>query len=166
VDVITDHLGKNGPSAQVVDIVADILEQETTSIIKQWLVRINADPNLCSIELDDKTRSSHLSQLFEDLVHRLRHPLPLGKKGTLSKSAHMHGLTRREQRYSPAMLVEESRILQVSIFDTLHKNSDRVDFNLLLPDVMVIADEVDLQLAQAMTGYIAEAKSDALSLEP
>jgi hypothetical protein len=46
-------------------------------------------------------------------------------------------------------------MLQVSIFDTLHKNNHRVDFNLLLPDVMVIADEVDLQLAEAMTSFIA-----------
>jgi hypothetical protein len=166
VDTITDHLGNNGPSIRIVDIVAEILEEESASTIKEWLVRINADPNLCAIELDDKTRSSHLPQLFKELVHRLRHPLPLGKKGPPSKSARIHGTTRREQGYSPAMLVEESRILQVSIFDTLHKNSDRVDFNLLLPDVMVIADEVDLQLAQAMTSYIAESNSDALPLEP
>ena len=130
----TDHLGKNRPSVQAVEIVADILEQETESTTKEWLIRINVDPNLCSIELDDRTRSSHLSQLFKELVHRLRHPVDLGTKGPPSKPAHMHGLTRREQGYSPAMLVEESRILQVSIFDTLHKNGDRVDFNLLLPD--------------------------------
>jgi hypothetical protein len=51
------------------------------------------------------------------------------------------------------MLVEESRILQVSIFQTLHTNSRRLNFTLLLPDVMAIADEVDSQLAQAMTSY-------------
>jgi hypothetical protein len=28
-----------------------------------------------------------------------------------------------------------------------------MDFNVLLPDVMVIADEVDSQLAQAMASY-------------
>jgi hypothetical protein len=55
------------------------------------------------------------------------------------------------------MLVEESRMLQVSIFQTLQNNLQKVDFSLLLADVMVIADEVDSQLAQAMTSYIAEA---------
>jgi hypothetical protein len=44
------------------------------------------------------------------------------------------------------MIVEESRILQVSIFDTLQKNLSTVDFSLLLHDVMTIADEVDSQL--------------------
>lgn len=55
------------------------------------------------------------------------------------------------------MLVEESRMLQVSIFQTLQNNLQSVDFSLLLVDVMAIADEVDSQLAQAMTSYIAEA---------
>ena len=54
------------------------------------------------------------------------------------------------------MLIEESRILQVSIFDTLDKNEHRADFKVLLPDVMVIAEELDLQLAEAMTSYIGE----------
>jgi hypothetical protein len=37
-------------------------------------------------------------------------------------------------------------MLQVSIFDTLYKNDQRIDFSVLLLDVMVIADEGDLQL--------------------
>jgi len=64
---------------------------------------------------------------------------------------------RRRQGYTAAMLVEESRMLQVSIFRTLQHNLQKVDFSLLLLDVMIIADEVDSQLAQAMTSYIAEA---------
>ena len=53
------------------------------------------------------------------------------------------------------MLVEESRVLEISIFHTLHRNAHRIDFNVLLLDVMVIADEVDSQLAQAMANYTA-----------
>lgn len=61
------------------------------------------------------------------------------------------------------MLVEESWMLQVSIFQTLQNNLQKVDFSLLLVDVMVIADEVDSQLAQAMTSYIAEANLKPLA---
>ena len=151
---------RNGASAKGGGSVAAILESEAESITKEWLGRINADENLCAVVLDDKTRSSHLGQLFKDLVHRLRNPSPLGTKGERSKPAHQHGLTRRKQGYSTAMLVEESRILQVNIFDTLHKNDERVDFKVLLLDIMVIADEVDLQLAEAMTSCIGEATTD------
>jgi len=36
----------------------------------------------------------------------------------------------------------------------LQKNLRALDFSLLLPDVMTIADEVDSQLTQAMEGYM------------
>jgi hypothetical protein len=61
------------------------------------------------------------------------------------------------------MLVEESRMLQVSIFQTLQHNLQKVDFSLLLLDVMVIADEVDSQLAQAMSSFIAESNLNRLA---
>jgi hypothetical protein len=51
------------------------------------------------------------------------------------------------------MLIHESRILQVTIFGILHENLSLLDFNLLLPDVMIIADEVDSQLTQTMGSF-------------
>jgi hypothetical protein len=53
------------------------------------------------------------------------------------------------QGYSAAMMVEESRILQVCIFHTLEKNLANIDFSVLLSQVTTIADEVD---SQAPTG--------------
>jgi hypothetical protein len=79
-----------------------------------------------------------------------------------SKAATAHGFNRRAQGYTPAMLVEESRMLQVSIFQTLQNNLNLVDFSVLLLGVMTIADEVDSQLAQTMAGYITEAEADRL----
>jgi hypothetical protein len=52
------------------------------------------------------------------------------------------------------MLVEESRILQVSIFHTLNNNLRTVDFSKLLLDVITIADEVDSQLKQAALCHV------------
>jgi hypothetical protein len=52
------------------------------------------------------------------------------------------------------MVVEESRLLQVSIFTILHKNTHHLDYIKLLPDVVTIADEVDTQLKQQMLHYI------------
>jgi hypothetical protein len=42
--------------------------------------------------------------------------------------------------------VEESRLLQVSVFSMLRKNVKRLAFSALLPDIVTIADEVDAQL--------------------
>jgi hypothetical protein len=60
--------------------------------------------------------------------------------------------------------VKESRILQVSIFNTLQNNLSRVDFSKVLLDVIAIADEVDSQLEQAMISYSAVRPDSAWSV--
>jgi hypothetical protein len=50
--------------------------------------------------------------------------------------------------------VHDSRVLHVTLFGTLRKNLSALDFSLLLPDVMTIADEVDWQLTQATNSYM------------
>ena len=126
---------------------------------------VNSEDDIIGIPMTPVDRSAHLPAMFKDLVVRLRNPLPLGTRALTSDGAHEHGLCRREQGYTPAMMVEESRMLQVSIFQTLQNNLFRVDFSLLLVGVMAIADEVDSQLAQAMASYVSESKW-AESLHP
>jgi uncharacterized protein YejL (UPF0352 family) len=78
----------------------------------------------------------------------------------VSHAAAKHGLDRRRQGYSAAMLVEESRMLEVSIFQTLQNHIASIDFSLVLRGVMVIADEIDSQLSQAIASYTAESLID------
>jgi hypothetical protein len=106
---------------------------------------------LVSSPLEESVRTSHLPELFRDLVNHLRYPLQA--RALVLSGGTAHGLLRRTQGYTAAMVVEESRMLEVSIFHTLHTNAHRLDFSVLLPDVIVIADEVDSRLAQAMASY-------------
>jgi hypothetical protein len=71
----------------------------------------------------------------------------------VSDGAVEHGKIRRSQGYTIPMIIEESRMLQVSIFNTLQSNLSVVDFSLLLIDVMTIADEVDSQLKQTIVAF-------------
>jgi CheY-like chemotaxis protein len=140
------------PEPSPVEDVASILEHETQSTIDDWLRAVQLDPDAILVRMNDEERCAHLPQLFRDLILRLRTPLPLGTHALVSKAAADHGQLRRQQGYTAAMLVEESRMLQVSIFQTLQNNLPKIDFSLLLVGVMAIADEVDSQLAQQMAG--------------
>jgi len=142
------------------DKVADILERETNAAINKWLGRVDAEPEIVSIPLTPQERCAHLPEMLRDVVTRLRNPLPLGTRALTSDAAHEHGCLRREQGYTAAMMVEESRMLQVSIFETLKLHGETMDMSDLMTDIMSIADEVDSQLAQAMTSYIVEANRD------
>jgi CheY-like chemotaxis protein len=160
VETIKKRLREGGiKSVNKIEDVATILERESKTTAEDWYKRAELDSSVTSVQLERSERCAHLPAVFRDLVHRLRHPLPLGTHALGSADAAEHGRKRQIQGYSAAMLVEESRMLQVSIFQTLQDNLDTVDFSLLLVDVMAIADEVDSQLAQAMTSYVAEAKS-------
>ena len=117
-----------------------------------------------TLSLSREQRTGHIPQVLTDVVHRLRSDRALGDKAIVSRAAHHHGLLRREQGYSAAMMVDESRALQVSIFETLNINADFIDFSLLLKNIMAIADEVDSQLSQAMVSYRAESVVDSLSV--
>lgn len=140
--------------------VASILERDAHITIANWLTAVNSDSDLNWIALSEEQRTGHLPQLIRELVHRLRVPRSLGTK-QVSEAAVNHGTTRQAQGYSIPMIVEESRILQVSIFNTLQSNLKVVDFSLLLVDVMTIADEVDSQLKQTIVSFTESAASVA-----
>ena len=132
--------------------VASILERESQATIADWLSRVEKDEELNHLVLSHDQRTGHLPLLIRELVHRLRVPRSLGTK-QVSDGAVEHGKIRLSQGYTIPMIIEESRILQVSIFNTLQSNLNVVDFSLLLLDVMTIADEVDSQLKQTIVSF-------------
>jgi CheY-like chemotaxis protein len=141
--------------------VASILEHDLGTTIDDWMALVERDQELACIPLSFEDRAGHLPNLLADLIYRLR--LPAEVRAAISIPARQHGDLRRRQGYTVAMVVEESRILQVSIFNTLQKNLARVDFSKVLLDVITVADEVDSQLKQAMLGYFEPQPGSVLS---
>jgi len=139
--------------------VADILERELKPMIKEWLRRVNLVPELADIPLCDANRTSHLPKLYYDLISRLR--LPKDATPPISVAAAVHGQIRRAQGYSASMLVEESRVFEVTTFGTLHLHQSELDQNQVLSDVMVIADEADAQLMETVRGLMGARPDEA-----
>jgi len=155
VALIREKLQKRGAQKRKrVERVASILERDKKATIANWLGRVCREPELTLVPLSDEARTGHLPKLLQEVVERLREPRALGTKA-VSEGAALHGNIRKSQGYSVPLLIEESRILQVSIFETLQKNLATVDFSSLLLDVMTIADEVDSQLKQTIRSFMA-----------
>ena len=164
VERIWQRLHVGASSKRDVQSVGAILERETQTTIDDWMRRVDEEPKVLKVPMYPDMRSIYLHQMFRDLVYRLFHPLPLGTKAHVSPAAAAHGVLRRQQGYTAAMLVEESRMLQVSIFQTLQNNLQKMNFSLLLTDVMTIADEIDSQLAQQMASYVLESETYPLPI--
>lgn len=153
-------VGANNSAGSVgIESIADLMERERANTITDWLARVEAEPELKSIPLSYEERSSHLPQLLNDVIVRLR--LETGTHAEISAAAATHGNLRRKQGYTVALIVEESRLLQVSIFTMLHHNVKQIDFSLLLPSIITIADEVDAQLKQQMLRFMAAERHDS-----
>jgi len=159
VKEIAGKVTNKSAGAVTVESVADILERNLDSVIQEWLLRVEKEPDLTAIPLNFEDRTGHLPQLLRDVIVRLR--LDDETKAPISKAASHHGDLRAQQGYTVAMAVEESRLLQVSIFTTLHKSQKHLEFEMVLPAVVTIADEVDAQLKQQMLRFMA---SDAAKL--
>jgi DNA-binding response OmpR family regulator len=157
VTLIRERLEKRGTRVLTnIERVAAILERDSQETINNWLKKVNGEEELTIVSLDVEQRTGHLPKLIQELVHRLRMPRNLGTKA-VSEAAALHGKIRFEQGYTVPMIIEESRILQVSLFQTLQNNLTTVDFSLLLIDVMTVADEVDSQLKQTIISFTAQA---------
>ena len=155
---MTKSIGSAGAAkatggAATIESVADIIERELQAVIVEWLARVEQEPDLKSIPLNFEERTGHLPQLLHEVIARLR--LDAGTKAPISKAAADHGDLRRKQGYTVAMAVQESRLLQVTIFSRCKKTRSNLEFSMLLPDVVTIADEVDAQLKEQMLRFMA-----------
>jgi hypothetical protein len=134
--------------------VGAILERCAAGVVEGWLARAKQSDDLNCLLLSDEQRSGHLPRLLDDIERRLGQSRANDSIIIISPGAVTHGKLRYLQGYSLPLLVHEARILEVEIFGTLHRNMSYMDFNLLLPDVVAIADEVDSQLEQSIESYL------------
>src|SRR5579863_419857 len=163
-DLLREKMLNRRPAARMEkERVRTILQRSIASVVEDWLARAKQSRELSRVQLSDDERTGHLPRLVEDLIVRLSRPSATMKDSdaVTSSAAIAHGKLRFKQGYTPAMLVHESRILQVTLFGTLQSNLSFLDFSLLLPDVMTIADEVDAQLTQSMDSFMDATRTPA-----
>ena len=148
----------------IVETVASVLERDLSLTIEKWTERVNKTKALTDVKLNHEERMGHLPRLLEDIVARLR----LAKNTTPrnSSAARDHGTVRFKQCYTVSMLIEESRLLQVSIFETLHRNQDTLDPEVVLLDVMTIADECDSQLGNTIDTFMEAEEKKKIHVRP
>ncbi len=140
--------------APTVETVASALERDLDLTIESWMERVGRTTKLTDVKLNREERMGHLPRLLKDIVSRLR--LAKNAKPESSTAARDHGTIRFKQGYPVSMLIEESRLLQVSIFETLHRNQNTLDPEVVLLDVMTIADECDSQLGHTIDTFMVE----------
>ncbi|HEY8670095.1 MAG TPA: response regulator [Terriglobales bacterium] len=144
---------KSAPAPAKED-VASILDRDLAITIQRWLHRVEQITELAALSLTTEERTKYLPAMMASITARLRVDRAIKAKDVASPTALAHGQVRYTQGYTAPMIVQESRMLQVCIFETIERNLSTVDFTKVLPDIMIIADEVDWQLKQAIDSFL------------
>ena len=139
---------------QSVELVATLLERERTAITQAWLAKMNEAGSLAALK--DDVKAEHLPAALDEIVYRLRYAQPMGAMTLFSMASLQHGARRRRQGLASPVLVEEARALQVALFHAILDNLGRIDLGQLPVTLMAIADEVNAQLLQNLSGYEKE----------
>jgi ActR/RegA family two-component response regulator len=136
------------------ETVASILDRDSSLLIQSWLARVERVEGLAALPLAAGQRTEYLPEIITDITTRLRLVRTTEAIDSQSAAAVAHGQGRYRQGYTAPLIVQESRLLQVSIFETIERNLATVDFTTVLSDIMIIADEVDSQLKQAIESFL------------
>jgi CheY-like chemotaxis protein len=139
---------------QVKEGIASILDRDVSILMQRWLERVGGIKELAAIPLPPSERSVYLPEMIRSITARLRGNREIEGAELPTQAAVVHGQCRYRQGYTAPMIVQESRMLQVSIFETVERNLGTVDFSRVLPDIMIIADEVDWQLKQTISSFL------------
>ena len=150
------------PPAPVKEAVATILEREVQTLMQRWLGRVEQVKELAALPLAADERTAYLPEIVKSIDTRLRIVRTVEVIDRPSPAAVAHGQVRYRQGYTAPLIVQESRLLQVSIFETIQSNLAVVDFSTVVPDIMIIADEVDSQLKQTITSFLTMQQGSAL----
>jgi CheY-like chemotaxis protein len=161
IDLIRQRTAAGPGGNREILSVGEILSRHSETTMRLWFEYLEEEKTVSPISLTYEQRSAHLPQLFRELVTRLQSTQLVGGQQKVSSAAVLYGKKRHQQGYSATMLVEESRMLQASIFQTLQDNLANIDLSLMLTGIMAIADEIDWQLSQAMTSFIECSMGDA-----
>jgi DNA-binding NarL/FixJ family response regulator len=138
---------------QAVELVATVLERARASITQAWLAKMKEADGLATVPLTVAEQTEHLPEALNEIFYRLRYPQPLGLMTLFSMASLQHGARRRRQGFRSPMLVEEARSLQVALFQAIQGNVGEMDLSQLPGTLMAIADEVNAQLLQSLSGY-------------
>jgi ActR/RegA family two-component response regulator len=141
------------PRFPAVESIATVLERERNSITQRWLAKMAEIGSLNKRSISLNEQLAHLPERINEILYRLRYPQPLGVMALFSIASLQHGATRRRQGFPSPVLIEEARALQVALFRAIEKNMDQIDLGQLPSTLMAIADEVNAQLLQSLSGY-------------
>jgi ActR/RegA family two-component response regulator len=159
VQNIEERLASRTPQlpASPTKSVAQIIDEHRQEIIQNWLKMVREDPEIATAPLSDADCTGHLLAVLSDMIEMLNAPSATTSPARMD-TVRKHGEIRRKQNYSVPHIIEETRLLERSIFSVLHANLLSANFSNLIPDIIRISDTLQIQLKASVEAYLNAGK--------
>jgi RsbT co-antagonist protein rsbRD N-terminal domain len=134
--------------------VPDVIEEQKDELIRQWLERVNQNPELMRVSLSEAERKDHVPDLLQEALARAcGHRINAQER---QRAAERHGTLRYHQGYSIPMLILEAQLLQDVIVNCIRENSHNLELDNLVADTGRIADTIITELLESVRAYMSQ----------
>jgi len=138
--------------------VCEIIDDNRNFIVREWLEGVEKMPEIAAIDLSHTQRTDHIPQMLDELVRVLRAGTGAEASRKTLKAAAKHGNTRREQRYTVPMVLEEGRVLARVISRMVQHNLLAVEISSLISDLFQVEDSLSVQVNESVRAYLESEK--------
>jgi len=132
--------------------VPEVLRDNQKQIIAAWYELVMQEPDVAAISLPRAERVDHLPSILDGITDRIENH-PEEPSAQALKAAAKHGGTRFRQGYSIPQMVQEARLLQRVISQTLQGHLLVIDISMLIPDMVAIGEALATQLEESIRAY-------------
>jgi DNA-binding response OmpR family regulator len=140
--------------------LATILRESVEQITVKAVHKMKVDSQLSRFRLADSQRATGIVEMIRSVAEGLESPdcqIP----DTIMRPAREHGKLRRKQGYSVPDLVEETRLIDDSIYEFVEENLLHLDVSRLIPDLRQVNNTLERQLRHAIEAHTAKVKRAA-----
>jgi len=132
--------------------VSQVVLENVDEVARRWLKEVKADEKLAAVDLDDESRINSLPHLLRDLAKVLGSDATQISSESLSSAA-THGVHRAKQRYTIALMVCETRILNRVIAGLLHENLLTIDLSTMFSQALKIGEYLQVLLEESIRAF-------------
>ena len=157
VQLLETKLSSPKAARQIVaQSLADFLSGHVGEIVERSLKSMKAHPRLGVIPLSDKERTDHIPELLREIVEQLRSNHPDDPTWAVGRAGAVHGESRRRQGYTQEMLVDDTRILDSSVYAVIQAHLLDIELSNLIPDLSRLNDGIEAHLQGSLSAFHAE----------
>jgi ActR/RegA family two-component response regulator len=139
-----------GPGTLMRERLADFLRENADQIAERALAAMKSDERLSTLPLTDAQRLEHVPGLLNGIIKQLDAKSPDDFNRSILQEGARHGEMRRSQRYSEEMLIDDVRLLDASIYDTVQDGLLRLELSSLIPGLK----QMNLTMAAHLKGSL------------